>query len=201
MSPPLLSTHMTVTPQPTPPPRHGMANRSHPFPSSPASNARRRLGAQASASAATPGRTLPSMSSSEAPPPVEMWDMSPALPLFSVAATESPPPMMVTAPFSLVRSARMSTIPNVPLEKASNSNTPIGPFMMTVRQSSRNSFCSAVVAGPLSSPIHPSGMASAATTWVLASAAKASATTMSEGRRICFPSSSALAMTSLAVST
>ena len=77
----------------------------------------------------------------------------------------------------------------------------LGPFMMTVLQSERNSFCSAVEAGPLSRPIQPSGMASAATTWVLASAAKLSAMMMSDGRRIVFPSFSALARTSLAVST
>mmetsp|Transcript_112 Transcript_112/g.249 ORF Transcript_112/g.249 Transcript_112/m.249 type:complete len:224 (-) Transcript_112:525-1196(-) len=130
-----------------------------------------------------------------------MWLMSPARPESSVAATESPPPMMVVAPFSLVKSARMSTIPKVPLANASISNTPIGPFMIRVLQSDKNSFCSAVEAGPLSSPIHPSGMASAATIWVLASAAKASAITMSEGRRICFPSFSAFSITSLAVST
>mmetsp|Transcript_19365 Transcript_19365/g.33228 ORF Transcript_19365/g.33228 Transcript_19365/m.33228 type:complete len:254 (-) Transcript_19365:571-1332(-) len=130
-----------------------------------------------------------------------MCDISPARPDCSVAATESPPPMMVMAPFSLVKSARMSTIPKVPFSKAFISNTPMGPFMMTVLQSERNSFCSAVEAGPLSNPIHPSGMASAATTWVLASAAKLSATTMSEGRRISFPLASALARTSLAVST
>mmetsp|Transcript_28183 Transcript_28183/g.67189 ORF Transcript_28183/g.67189 Transcript_28183/m.67189 type:complete len:254 (-) Transcript_28183:584-1345(-) len=130
-----------------------------------------------------------------------MCDMSPALPESSVAATESPPPMMVVAPFSLVRSARMSTMPKVPFSKAFISNTPMGPFMMTVLQSERNSFCSAVDAGPLSRPIQPSGMASAETTWVLASAAKLSATIMSDGRRIVFPSSSAFARTSFAVST
>mmetsp|Transcript_10778 Transcript_10778/g.18200 ORF Transcript_10778/g.18200 Transcript_10778/m.18200 type:complete len:233 (+) Transcript_10778:247-945(+) len=129
-----------------------------------------------------------------------MWDMSPARPDCSVAATESPPPMMVTAPFSFVRSARMSTIPMVPAANFSNSNTPIGPFMMTVLQSASFSFWRAVVSGPLSSPIQPSGMASTATTWVSASAEKESATTMSTGRMISFPSSSALAMTSLAVS-
>mmetsp|Transcript_20932 Transcript_20932/g.29541 ORF Transcript_20932/g.29541 Transcript_20932/m.29541 type:complete len:232 (-) Transcript_20932:541-1236(-) len=108
--------------------------------------------------------------------------------------------MMVMAP-SLVRSARMLTIPKVPLLKASNSKTPMGPFMMMVWQSERASFCSSVVWGPLSRPIHPSGMASAATILVLASGAKASAMTMSEGRRICFPSFSAFSMTALAVST
>merc|ERR1712194_332691 len=59
---------------------------------------------------------------------------------------------------SLLRSARISTIPNVPLENFSISNTPIGPFMMIVLQSARAAFCSAVVAGPLSRPIHPSGI-------------------------------------------
>mmetsp|Transcript_33380 Transcript_33380/g.68148 ORF Transcript_33380/g.68148 Transcript_33380/m.68148 type:complete len:265 (+) Transcript_33380:154-948(+) len=141
------------------------------------------------------------MSSREAPPPVEMWDMSPARPDCSQAATESPPPMMVMAPLSLERSARMSTMPKVPLLKASNSNTPMGPFMMMVLQSERNSFCSSVVLGPLSSPIQPSGMASAVTVWVLASGAKASATIMSEGRRMVLPSFSAFSMTSLAVPT
>mmetsp|Transcript_10810 Transcript_10810/g.20812 ORF Transcript_10810/g.20812 Transcript_10810/m.20812 type:complete len:221 (-) Transcript_10810:614-1276(-) len=127
--------------------------------------------------------------------------MSLARPDFSVAATESPPPMIVMAPFSFVKSARISTIPMVPLAKASNSNTPMGPFMIKVLQSLRNSFCSLVESGPLSRPIQPSGMASALTILVLASAANLSAMTMSEGRRISFPSFSALAMTSLAVST
>mmetsp|Transcript_17979 Transcript_17979/g.32598 ORF Transcript_17979/g.32598 Transcript_17979/m.32598 type:complete len:254 (+) Transcript_17979:276-1037(+) len=130
-----------------------------------------------------------------------MWDMSPARPLSSVAATESPPPIMVMAPWSLERSARMSTIPKVPLLKASNSKTPMGPFIMMVLHVLRASFCWAVVAGPLSRPIHPSGMASTATTCVLASGEKSSAMTISTGRRISFPSLSALAKTSLAVST
>mmetsp|Transcript_14279 Transcript_14279/g.21846 ORF Transcript_14279/g.21846 Transcript_14279/m.21846 type:complete len:253 (-) Transcript_14279:530-1288(-) len=129
-----------------------------------------------------------------------MWLIWSAFPDCSHAATESPPPMMVMAP-PLVISARMSTIPNVPLLKASNSNTPMGPFMMTVLHVERASFCWAVVAGPLSSPIHPSGIASKLTTWVLASLAKASAITISTGRRISFPAASALARTALAVST
>mmetsp|Transcript_8419 Transcript_8419/g.20805 ORF Transcript_8419/g.20805 Transcript_8419/m.20805 type:complete len:254 (+) Transcript_8419:313-1074(+) len=130
-----------------------------------------------------------------------MWLMSPARPESSVAATESPPPIMVIAPFSLVMSARMLTRSKVPLANFSISKTPIGPFMMTVLAVERASFWAAVVSGPLSSPIHPSGMASAGTTLLLASALKASAITMSEGRRMVFPSFSALAMTSFAVST
>ena len=42
--------------------------------------------------------TLPSRSSREAPPPVEMWLIFSAKPAFSTAATESPPPMMVIVP-------------------------------------------------------------------------------------------------------
>mmetsp|Transcript_63882 Transcript_63882/g.96359 ORF Transcript_63882/g.96359 Transcript_63882/m.96359 type:complete len:221 (-) Transcript_63882:275-937(-) len=130
-----------------------------------------------------------------------MWLMSPARPDNSVAATESPPPMMVMAPLSLVRSAKMSMIPKVPLAKASISKTPMGPFMMMVLQSARAAACSLVVSGPLSSPIQPSGMESAGTILVSASAANLLAITISEGRRMVFPSFSALAMTSLAVST
>mmetsp|Transcript_8087 Transcript_8087/g.17423 ORF Transcript_8087/g.17423 Transcript_8087/m.17423 type:complete len:221 (+) Transcript_8087:273-935(+) len=130
-----------------------------------------------------------------------MWLMSPARPDCSVAATESPPPMMVTHPFSLVISARMLTRSNVPEANFSISKTPIGPFMMTVLAVERHSFWALVVSGPLSSPIHPSGMASEETTLLLASAEKASAMTMSLGRRMVLPSFSALAITSLAVST
>ena len=64
-----------------------------------------------------------------------MWDISEARPECSQAASESPPLIMVMVP-SLV-SARMSTIPNVPLLNFSKSNTPIGPFMMAVLQSER----------------------------------------------------------------
>merc|ERR1719296_580019 len=59
-----------------------------------------------SARAATPGSTFPSRSSREAPPPVEMWLISPARPDCSQAATESPPPIMVIAP-SFDMSARI----------------------------------------------------------------------------------------------
>mmetsp|Transcript_11462 Transcript_11462/g.27381 ORF Transcript_11462/g.27381 Transcript_11462/m.27381 type:complete len:254 (-) Transcript_11462:645-1406(-) len=130
-----------------------------------------------------------------------MWLMSAARPDCSVAATESPPPMMVMAPFSLVISARMLTRSKVPEANFSISKTPIGPFMMTVLAVERASFCCWVVSGPLSSPIHPSGIASAETTLDSASAEKALAITMSLGRRMVLSSFSALAMTSFAVST
>ena len=88
----------------------------------------------ASARAATPGRTLPSSSSREAPPPVEMCDIFSATPAYSTADTESPPPMMVMHPLG-VSSARQSAMPRVPLAKASISNTPMGPFQTTVLHS------------------------------------------------------------------
>lgn len=79
-----------------------------------------------SSRAATPGRTLPSKSSREAPPPVEMWLIFSARPAFSTAATESPPPIMVVQP-EPVKVARVSATANVPLANASHSKTPRGP--------------------------------------------------------------------------
>ncbi len=57
-----------------------------------------------------PGSTLPSSSSSEAPPPVEMWLILSARPAFSTAATLSPPPMMVM-PSSLASVLAMANVP------------------------------------------------------------------------------------------
>mmetsp|Transcript_198 Transcript_198/g.859 ORF Transcript_198/g.859 Transcript_198/m.859 type:complete len:256 (+) Transcript_198:40-807(+) len=153
-----------------------------------------------SSSAATPGRTLPSSNSKAAPPPVEMCDISPARPDCSVAATESPPPMIVIAPLFFDKSARISTIPNVPLLNFSISNTPIGPFMITVLQSARAAACALVDSGPLSSPIQPSGILSNETTCVSASASNLSATIISTGRMSSLSSFSAFAITALAVS-
>ncbi len=50
-----------------------------------------------SVSAATPGNSLPSINSREAPPPVEMKVILSARPACLTAVTESPPPMMVVA--------------------------------------------------------------------------------------------------------
>ncbi len=51
-----------------------------------------------SCSTATPGSSLPSKNSSDAPPPVEMWVILSASPCCSTAATESPPPTTTVAP-------------------------------------------------------------------------------------------------------
>mmetsp|Transcript_22683 Transcript_22683/g.33824 ORF Transcript_22683/g.33824 Transcript_22683/m.33824 type:complete len:238 (+) Transcript_22683:237-950(+) len=151
--------------------------------------------------AATPGRTLPSRSSREAPPPVEMWDILSATFAFSTAATESPPPMMVVAPTFDESSASALATPNVPFENLSNSKTPIGPFQMTVLQSPRAAMISSVAFGPWSSPIHPSGISAADTTLVSASAANLSASTTSVGRMSSTPFSLAMRSRSFASSS
>ena len=89
--------------------------------------------------------------------------------------------MSVYAP-SVVASATARAAVNVPLEKASISNTPIGPFHKTVLDNLMTSEYTCIALLPISSPIHPSGILSLATTFVLASAAKLSAITESSGK-------------------
>src|SRR5437870_3207993 len=62
-------------------------------------------GVSRSGSAATPGSTLPSTNSSDAPPPVETWLICSVSASWSTAATESPPPTTVMTP-AVVRVAR-----------------------------------------------------------------------------------------------
>ncbi|PIM97735.1 hypothetical protein CDL12_29793 [Handroanthus impetiginosus] len=83
----------------------------------------------ASSRARTPGSSFPSKSSKLAPPPVDMWLITLATPTFSIAATESPPPIIVVTPFPLSSASLYTSIPTANL---SNSNTPIGPFQITV---------------------------------------------------------------------
>ncbi|KVI11188.1 hypothetical protein Ccrd_010401, partial [Cynara cardunculus var. scolymus] len=61
-----------------------------------------------------------------------MWLIASATPIFSTAATESPPPMIIVTPFPPKRTS-------VPSANLSNSNTPIGPFQITVLVVSRAS--------------------------------------------------------------
>jgi hypothetical protein len=133
----------------------------------------------ASSKAATPGNTLPSSISKEAPPPVEMCDILDWRLVLLTAATESPPPMMVMPPL-VVTSASVWAIPKVPAENFSNSNTPclhqrymkirgakifigfvivtMGPFHTTVLQGSNSLLKVAKEDGPISNPIQPSGI-------------------------------------------
>mmetsp|Transcript_16505 Transcript_16505/g.56403 ORF Transcript_16505/g.56403 Transcript_16505/m.56403 type:complete len:223 (+) Transcript_16505:30-698(+) len=155
--------------------------------------------AHASLRAATPGRTLPSSNSSEAPPPVEMWDIFPANPASSTAATESPPPMMVMASASTFAMAVATA--KVPFANFSNSKTPIGPFQTIVFDALTTSAKTCDVAGPTSRPSHPSGIESTLTTFASASAANLSATTTSVGSRSLTPLAFAFAIKLRAVST
>ena len=77
--------------------------------------------------AAMPGRTLPSIASNRAPPPVEKKETPLASPHLMTQATETPPPTNQNAPF-LVASTIASPTAREPSVKFSNSNTPVGPF-------------------------------------------------------------------------
>ena len=70
------------------------------------------------------------------------------------AAALSPPPTTVKARVSAIASATV----RVPAAKRGSSNTPIGPFQNTVRASAITSVNSAAEPGPMSRPIHPSGI-------------------------------------------
>ena len=101
--------------------------------------------------------------------------------------------MMVMAEVLLSASATAS----VPLAKAGNSNTPMGPFQMTVPASATASQYSFTVSGPMSKPSQPSGISPALTTWLLASGAKASAQTVSTGSSSFTPLALAFSIMSL----
>src|SRR5690625_1576139 len=137
--------------------------------------------------AASPGSSLPSRYSSEAPPPVEICEKSSSYPSEAAAAAESPPPMIVTASS---RPASALHTPIVPCAKFSNSKTPIGPFQTTVLASPRCDLNVSTVSLPISSPIISSGMSSTETVRWSASAANSSATTASTGRTILSPPAS-----------
>ena len=93
---------------------------------------------------------------------------------------------------------RASATASVPLAKAGNSNTPIGPFQITVPAPATAPQYSFTVSGPMSRPCQPSGISPALTTWLLASGAKASAHTVSTGRSSFTPLAAAFWTISLA---
>jgi len=79
-------------------------------------------------SAETPGRSLPSRSSSEAPPPVDTWLILSSTPYLAATVAVSPPPIMTIFPLCAASTAASRTA-FVPVAKASNSKTPGGPFI------------------------------------------------------------------------
>ena len=106
-----------------------------------------------------PGSFLPSRSSSDAPPPVEICEILAAMssPASCTAAAESPPPMTVNAGLSEMAFAT----PNVPCENGSFSNMPSGPFHRMVLAFSNFLANSSTLRGPTSSAMVPAGILSA----------------------------------------
>mmetsp|Transcript_50371 Transcript_50371/g.104887 ORF Transcript_50371/g.104887 Transcript_50371/m.104887 type:complete len:225 (-) Transcript_50371:773-1447(-) len=150
--------------------------------------------AGASSRAATPGSTLPSKSSREAPPPVEQWVTLSSVSYFLQAVAVSPPPMTVTAP-DLVTSTILSIITLVPVSKAAISKTPMGPFQTMVLLLAIVAEFKALLSGPQSRPMKPSGMPSSLVTPSLISPSSPNLEEQvkSTGRMISTPSFSALA--------
>src|SRR5690606_14511625 len=137
---------------------------------------------------ATPGSSLPSNSSNPAPPPVDRCEIWSSMPSRRTAAAESPPPTAVNPLHSAIARATAS----VPARKFSHSNTPIGPFQNTDWATRITDTNASAVAGPMSRPMVPSGISSAAMTRWSASSVNESATTTSDGNWIrspCGPSS------------
>ena len=73
-----------------------------------------------------------------------------------MAAAVSPPPITVVA-FDFARNFAISF---VPFENGFISNKPMGPFHATVLDSDRTLSKLLTVSGPISRPIHPSGISS-----------------------------------------
>src|SRR5689334_2554317 len=108
---------------------------------------------RAHTSASTPGSCLPSISSSDAPPPVDRCVTLSARPKRWSAAAESPPPTTVVPGAAAMASATA----RVPAANGSISNAPIGPFQKTVPAAPIVAAYFSAVRGPMSRPIHPSG--------------------------------------------
>mmetsp|Transcript_3185 Transcript_3185/g.8659 ORF Transcript_3185/g.8659 Transcript_3185/m.8659 type:complete len:211 (-) Transcript_3185:834-1466(-) len=145
---------------------------------------------------ATPGRSLPSSSSSEAPPPVLQCVTLSSVSYFLQAVAVSPPPMTVMTP-SLVAFTTSSMSVLVPVSNEAISNTPIGPFQIRVLEDMTAARLSSMDRGPQSRPMKPSGMPSA---WVHCLISPSSPNlfemTKSTGRMSSTPLAAALAMIS-----
>ena len=126
-----------------------------------------------------------------------MWVILSERPLLVTAATESPPPMMEMAPLSATAWATAK----VPSANLGISNTPMGPFQMTVPAPLRASQKSWTDFSPMSIPIQPSGIWSEGTVLELQSSANLSPILLSTGSRKLTPLALALSMISLASST
>mmetsp|Transcript_74084 Transcript_74084/g.214270 ORF Transcript_74084/g.214270 Transcript_74084/m.214270 type:complete len:252 (-) Transcript_74084:142-897(-) len=110
-------------------------------------------------SAVIPGSSLPSRSSSDAPPPVLQWVTFSSVPHFLQHVAVSPPPMMVTTP-RFVTFTTSSINAFVPFSKEAISKTPIGPFQIIVFALATTFALALMLSSPQSSPMKPSGIPS-----------------------------------------
>src|ERR1035441_6339939 len=106
------------------------------------------------ARAATPGNSIPARNSSDAPPPVETCEILSATPAALMAFSESPPPTTEIAPEVATALARAT----VPLSNGGFSKIPMGPFQITVLAPAITWEKAAIVLGPISTAILPSGV-------------------------------------------
>ena len=123
------------------------------------------------------GADLPSISSSDAPPPVERWSTRSASPNSASAAAESPPPTTVVPS----QSAMASATRRVPAANGSSSNAPIGPFQKTVPAPAITSAYASAESRPMSSPIQPSGTSTPSSSCTSVSAENSRPATRSVG--------------------
>ena len=89
---------------------------------------------------------MPSSSSRNAPPPVEIQEIPSATPNRAIADKVSPPPATDNPGLAAMALARAA----VPAENCSNSNTPTGPFHRIVAALRIMRSFSAIVFGPIS---------------------------------------------------
>ena len=127
----------------------------------------------------TPGNSLPSKNSKDAPPPVDTCVILSSKPILDTASTVDPPPIIVIACVFTI----LVAIAFVPEEKLLISNTPIGPFHKIKELFEIIEEKSETVEGPISINISYGFISDMAQTLVAASDENLSATTTSLGRK------------------
>mmetsp|Transcript_62987 Transcript_62987/g.146678 ORF Transcript_62987/g.146678 Transcript_62987/m.146678 type:complete len:279 (-) Transcript_62987:124-960(-) len=152
--------------------------------------------AHLSVRAATPGSSLPSSSSRDAPPPVLQCETLSSVSYFLQAVAVSPPPITVMAPAAVAATTSSISL-LVPISNLDISNTPMGPFQMMVLDSSTAFLFSSIDFSPQSRPMNPSGMPSSLVAVLISpSSPNLEEMVKSTGKMICTPRSAAFFMMS-----
>mmetsp|Transcript_57344 Transcript_57344/g.104764 ORF Transcript_57344/g.104764 Transcript_57344/m.104764 type:complete len:284 (-) Transcript_57344:602-1453(-) len=154
------------------------------------------LGSGAGSNVVTPGKSLPSSNSREAPPPVLQCVTLVSVSYFLHAVAVSPPPMTVTQPLD-VAATTLSMRVFVPASKDFISKTPMGPFQIIVLAFATASAFFLMLSGPQSRPMNPAGTpVSSEAILISPSSPNFEEQTKSTGRMISHPFAFALAMIS-----